>query len=86
MPMVHKIILAALFFLVMYGVAEFAIWGVKRWGFAFTIPVVVILFAIYAWLDGYFSRGGLQRFVRQELPLKLQNLLANVGLGRSRKS
>jgi hypothetical protein len=82
MPLLHKIILAGLFFFIMYWVSAFGIWGVKRWDLAFTIPALALMLLYGAWHDGYLSRGGLQKFIREQVPLKLQNLLLNVGLLR----
>ncbi len=70
----------------MYWIAKGAHWGVGRWGLAFTLPVLAGLFLYGAWHDGYLSRGGIQRFIAQELPLKVQNVLANIGVTRSDKA
>jgi hypothetical protein len=81
----HKLVILVLFCIGAYWVYEFAIWGNAHWGFAFAVPVIITCLLIAAWMDGYFSRGGLHRFIREQLPLKLQNLLSNIGLARSDK-
>jgi hypothetical protein len=83
MPLLAKIVLAALFLFVMYWVSQLGIWGVGHWGWLFTLPALALLFLYGAWHDGYTSRGGLQKFIREQLPLKLQKVLLNVGLLRA---
>ena len=80
MPIFAKLVLLGLFLFVMYWITEFAFWGWARWQEAFIVPGLLLMLLYGAWHDGYLSRGGLKRFIREQLPLKLQNFLLKVGL------
>jgi hypothetical protein len=75
MRVLPKFIIAAASFLSAYWVTELAIWGIARWDLGVTLCALTMLLLLGGWLEGYFSQGGLKKFIRQELPPKLHNLL-----------
>lgn len=70
-----KFVVAAPAFFLAYCLTRLSLGEILRLNLGPTLPALAVLLLVAAWLEGYLSRGGLQRFIRQELPPKIRNML-----------